>query len=302
MVNKINIIDILTDSIIYSFDNIDDTIDIIYKKLTDINYTYFYLIYDNNDSPITFKFPETLTNSDVKTKFIDFLNVNSNINLDLKIIKNKSVEIKANEDIDEVIDSDYDSNFIIHTLTGKTIKIDPYSLYNQNLEEFIKKIAEKLKVHPIQIELIQDGEIIKYDEDKTIFDPDIKHELTCIIKELPILSICYIFYPLIDCYCSSNCGIGKFIVSISNSDDDCYVLTPDKCLHYIKVENIEYPECDNGSGGGYIRYEKFKVGLISDTPNFAFNSYDFKSFSGYGIHQVLTYYDALSILLKDFNR
>ena len=66
------------------------------------------------------------------------------------------------------------------------------------------KIAEKFKVHPYQIQLLQDGELIKCREPrlKLLFDGDIKTVLTCIIKELPKLYICYEFIHLFDCYCS----------------------------------------------------------------------------------------------------
>lgn len=106
--------------------------------------------------------------------------------------------------------------------------------------------------------------------------PDIN--LYCIIKELSKLSM---FYEL-DCHCTNErCGVGKFSISVLTSDrndpdNDCYILTPEKCLHYMKVENKDKPICGNNNVG-FIRYDRFRIDLISNisSSDFAFNPTNF---------------------------
>ena len=203
---------------------------------------------------------------------------------------------------------DNDGYYKITNIDRKTIQIDASDIPGSNLLGLIVKIAEKFKVHPYQIQLMQDGKIIKYCKPRSVnlFDSDIKTVLTCIFKELPKLYICYKFTQLFDCYCWHSCGTGKFNISIMSSDDgndpanECYVLTPEKCLHYIKLENREYPECNNNKGG-FIKYEEFRVGLISNISNsdFVFDPLNLPLTYNYDkmcVPQILTYYDALGML------
>ena len=188
------------------------------------------------------------------------------------------------------MDNDNNDIFTINLTSGETFNIDASDIIY--IKDLIELVATYLNVYPMQISLVEGDEIISDDPELLIFD--INHTLTCIIKPPPTL---YVYYDFVtELGCSGECGIGSLYISLEKPSplyDHCEVLESNMFLYYEKIENLGYTCCT-----GFIRYENFYVGIISeesynpyDNPNYKWHEHDV-TIDTY----VLNYGDALKML------